>query len=213
MSELTDGKKSGIKTVLEEEHRSSDPVPGTGATQANLPLCESEGAEDRAETDAQSRGPGRPKGSKNRNTEEWRKYLLSRYSSPLEGLLAEACKSEAELAQELGLRCAPNYEQALELRKIRLQCMKEALPYVHQKQPLAVEARGDGLMQLVINTGAFTQDQVEDAGEMKVDFIDAETVENQGVSAAENQELHAAELHAADQSIENNNKNQTSESD
>ncbi len=47
------------------------------------------------------RGPGRPKGSKNRSTEEVRKFLLDRYRHPVLGLFDIASTAPEDLAKLL----------------------------------------------------------------------------------------------------------------
>lgn len=109
---------------------------------------------------------GRPKGARNRSTEEWRRYLLSRYQSPLVGLAEIWSRSPADLARELGLykfhegelvlarRLNPDGSEAFntdgeplfdpvlatgEAAAMQLQARVAALPYLHQKLPQAIE--------------------------------------------------------------------------
>ncbi len=106
---------------------------------------------------------GRPKGARNRSTEEWRQYLLSRYRSPLVGLLEICARTPKELAEELGLEHAVvvidvegkeierrSTTDVREAFRIQVDAMKAALPYLHQRQPLAVEQRGNERGVLVI---------------------------------------------------------------
>lgn len=46
---------------------------------------------------------GRPKGARNRTTEEWRAFILSRYRSPAVFLAELYSRTPAELSAELGL--------------------------------------------------------------------------------------------------------------
>jgi hypothetical protein len=102
---------------------------------------------------------GRPKGARNRSTEEWRRYLLSRYQSPLVGLAEIWSRTPAELAKELGLykfhegklvtmavkdpETGEERQEAVlatgEAAAMQLQARVAALPYLHQKLPQAVE--------------------------------------------------------------------------
>ncbi len=110
--------------------------------------------------------PGRPKGARNRSTEEWRRHILSRYRSPAVFLAEMYSRTPAQLAAELGLfkfhegklvtapvidaqgRVACD-ENGRELRQPVLAtgeaaAMQQAaaialLPYVHQKLPQAIE--------------------------------------------------------------------------
>jgi hypothetical protein len=119
---------------------------------------------------------GRPAGARNKSTEEWRRYLLSRYPSPLVGLIEVYTRAPADLARELGL-----YMQAEVLRenehgrivrevladesrpdiaaafKIQMEALQAALPYLHQKQPLAIEPKG-GAQLGILMMGEFPSD-------------------------------------------------------
>ena len=125
------------------------------------------------------RGPGRPPGAANRSTEEWRRYLLARYRSPLEGLLRLANQDLGELQKELVC-------DKLEAFKLQVQAMVHALPFVHQKLPLAIEAKG-GLVNLTI--GEIKSGPGGLAGSVT---IEGEVI--QALSDAARAELDAAEL-------------------
>jgi hypothetical protein len=111
---------------------------------------------------------GRPKGARNRSTEEWRQFILSKYRSPLVFLAEMWSRTPAELAEQLQLYkfhegrmvMAPVLdENGAHLRdgngELRWQpvlatgdaaSMQQAaaiaaLPYLHQKQPLALEVK------------------------------------------------------------------------
>jgi hypothetical protein len=109
----------------------------------------------------------RPKGSRNRSTEEMRRFLLSRYQSPLQGCAETWSRRAEDLARELFLtrevsHLAPGQEAIKEVdrghtaegrwlgkhylvwdleRAFRLQqeARYAALPYLHQKLPQAIE--------------------------------------------------------------------------
>lgn len=184
------GENSGVKSVVDEHHdRNALPPAVMKADQNALP-----GFEDDAPlpADDQPKKAGRPKGARNRSTEQWRKFLLSQYQSPLVTLAETLNKSIEELARDLGKRCPPDYEQSLELFRIQLQCAKELAPYLHKKQPQASNNDGADLMTLVINTGA-TQQQVDDAGVMDIDFLESESEENQTLSENDDQNSNAAD--------------------
>jgi hypothetical protein len=125
---------------------------------------------------------GRPKGAKNRSTEEWKRFLLSRYSSPLQGLLEVAARPVEDLARTLQL-FAVNPETGDVMRdtqgrerlrpdalitalKLQIDCQAVALPYLHQKQPIAVETKGDTRGVLVI--GEIVGSQAMGEGQLPV---------------------------------------------
>lgn len=118
--------------------------PSAGGTQLSLgvlaPELEAVGADGLPEP----RRPGRPAGSRNRSTEEWREHLLARYPSPLEGCLSIATRPLIELARDLG--CT-----RLEAAQLQAKARADALPYLHQKQPQAVEIdAGDELPTIIL---------------------------------------------------------------
>lgn len=186
MDSLLNGAKVGIQTVLREGHDPNAPVPGADLTEQMdlLPLSASPAATPVAE--GGKRGAGRPAGSKNRSTEEWRNFILSRYTSPLIGMAEIANRSVLELARELGFSSAVGRvakpEELLELLKLQLQCMKELAPYIHSKMPMAIEAGEHGLINLTIGAvGPMAQQAVQE-DVFRVDFIENESEQNQSLS-------------------------------
>jgi hypothetical protein len=108
---------------------------------------------------------GRPAGAANKRTAEFRKLFLSRYRSPVVALAEAYSRSPADLARELQmfaydadgnvLRDAANkpmlapgaVERAF---KLQMDCAVAAAPYVEQRQPLAIETKGDRMGVLVM---------------------------------------------------------------
>lgn len=81
---------------------------------------------------ADRRGRGRPLGSRNLKVQAVADYLLSKYRDPLEGLVQMAGAGVEELAAALG--CS-----RLEAFGEKRQCIIAALPYLHRRQPLAID--------------------------------------------------------------------------
>lgn len=191
---MADGEKSGLRTAVAEEFRADTAVPGSVAAiqLPLLPLRQMVEAQEAAEPDAPSgKGPGRPAGSRNKNTEAWRSFILSRYQSPLVAMAETFNRSLAELAKDLGYADRKDADgklvpitpgEMLELLKIQMQCAKEIAPYLHSKQPIGVDLGEGGLMQLIINTGIASAGEVEQAGAMRLNFLDVEDQSNQGLS-------------------------------
>ncbi len=152
---------------MAELHDPNSPVPGSEEAEQmvllpELPLDSGFAAQADA---GPRRGPGRPPGAKNKNTEAWREYLLSKYRNPLEVLAQTYSCSVAQLAAALGKIGPVTFDQAVELFKLQIQAAKELAPYVNQKMPLAIDTGdGAGLIQLVINQGLAQQQGVQDAG-------------------------------------------------
>lgn len=107
---------------------------------------------------AERRGPGRPKGSRNRSTQEWRDFVLSRHRSPLVQLAEIAEATPEELARAWGLyryeyfqgvRVAQSLDTgAAAARKV--EAMRALLPYLHQAQPQAVAVTGEQRAVIVV---------------------------------------------------------------
>lgn len=188
---LADDTRDGLATAV-ATLGAGDP-PSDGAEQSELFDDVPPAMLKPAETDGARACVGRPRGSRNRRTEEWLRYLQSRYTSPLIGLAETWSRSPEDLARELKLFARDDDGYVLrdrngrerlaagavaEAYKIQVACMKEALPYWHQKQPLAVEHKGDKRGLLVLDLGGFEAPEG--------DGIDIrESVENQRVIEGE----------------------------
>ncbi|HRJ67482.1 MAG TPA: hypothetical protein PLW48_10125, partial [Alphaproteobacteria bacterium] len=122
------------------------------------------------------RGAGRPAGSKNRSTQEWRRFLLSRHASPLQAMMQCYSMPTDELARLLSCTKESAY-------KLQLQCAKECAPYLHQKMPLAIDTGDQGLIQLTINMGSHAQPMdaktVEGMAVQVLNTVDDESEQNQ----------------------------------
>ena len=99
------------------------------------------------------RGPGRPAGAVNRATRQMRDFILKNFSDPAVGLAVTGLRSslqsslEAAIALAGTLGCKPI--EALDLMR---KCSVDLMPYVHSKQPLAVQLTGR-IAQLHIGLG------------------------------------------------------------
>lgn len=98
---------------------------------------------------------GRPAGTRNKSTEEWVKYFLSRHRSPLTALAELYSRPLGELVAELqaiadehsviragqgdGMAAYVARISPLDVLKMQQQAMMAVLPYVHRKQPMAIE--------------------------------------------------------------------------
>jgi hypothetical protein len=133
---------------------------------------------------------GRPKGARNRSTEQWRRFLISQYGNPLEELLRIGMSSPREIAEEMGLKrfarfdgteCEAGLDLA-EAAKHKRAALEAALPYLAQKLPVAIEAVGKERGVLIL--GELTASAVADQGlalplapiEENQQVIDAEVI-------------------------------------
>lgn len=103
---------------------------------------------------------GRPKGARNKSTEALRAYIMGRYEHPLIGLAEMWSRSPKQLAEQMGLYKFEYYEGIEIARHLdtglaaRLQAdaRTAALPYLTQKMPVQIEAKGDKLGTLILGT-------------------------------------------------------------
>lgn len=192
-----DKAKEGLKTVVNELHDPNSLPPGTEIAEQisflpELPLDSG--------LDAQGvkRGRGRPPGAKNKNSEAWRDFILSQHQSPLSALAQTYSCTVEQLGRALGLVNKPTFAQALELYKLQIQAAKELAPYIHSKQPIAVDTGEGGLFQLVINNTAAQAAGIENAGNVAFQVLNEQVEENQLVSDADFSEMsqsrHSEEL-------------------
>lgn len=141
---------TGLKTAMDEVGAGEAPV--TEAVQ--LPLLPTdlldglpvEPMARRAQLRAGTGRAGRPPGAKNRSTEDWRRYLLSQYASPLEVLAQMMSRRTIDLADELG--CKP-----VEALAIQKSAAAELAPYLHSRMPVEVNHNGALPIFLNIETG------------------------------------------------------------
>lgn len=146
------------------------------------PVPDPDGVGDLAEGAEAPRGRGRPPGSRNKATDEWVRFLSTRYPSPLIGLAEVACASPHDLAAEM--QCSP-----LEALDRIQQARRDLAPYLHQKLPQAIELPGgENLMTLVFNLGSGGSSAAIEAGPPRTEPLtadDLKALENQGVSEAD----------------------------
>ncbi|WP_299085159.1 hypothetical protein [uncultured Ruegeria sp.] len=169
----TTGLSAGFAAAMDVAPSQSNDVE-QGSLFGRLP-ADPQGVGDLTEEDRDlRRGRGRPPGAKNRSTDEWARFLLTRYRSPLIGMAEIAQASPEDLQVELG-----GAEQCSLVDALRIiqQAQRDLAPYLHQKQPTAIDTGGRGLFQVIIGdvgTG-------DDASGVTIRAI-GESEENQGVT-------------------------------
>jgi hypothetical protein len=140
---------------------------------------------------------GRPKGARNKRTEEWVDYLLGRYRSPLVFLLETYSRTPAELAEQMQLYKIHEGKVVLdaqgrpmlatgEAADIQLKAAIAALPYLHQKLPQAIEVKANTRGLLLI--GDLASDGASDG--LAIPF--AEVQENQALSSGDREKSDGA---------------------
>lgn len=131
-----EGTKDGLVAALDALGAAPE-VPAGAEQMALLPDVVS----------GEAGGSGRPKGARNRRTQEWVDFLLARHRAPLEVLAEVMTKGPDALRAELGC-------ERLEAFDRWLRVAEALLPYLHQKQPMAIQADGGGVLPIVLGVTA-----------------------------------------------------------
>ena len=120
---MADGEKQGVTAAI--QMLGAGEAPGT-APEIQAELFDAADAPTPLAPASARSGPqgGRPRGSRNRRTQEWVEFILSQYRSPLIVLAETYSRPVAELAAELGCDKLEAFE--------RQQAAAVALaPYLH----------------------------------------------------------------------------------
>lgn len=178
----------------------------TEAAQPGLfPLSQMEAPETAAEPVAAERGPGRPAGSKNKSTEEWRTFLLSKHSSPLQQLAHYGSMPLLEFWRMLRQPLAgarPTFAELSDCMKLQFAMWKELAPYLHSKQPIAIDGGEHGLINLFIGQGKVEHDADNSHGALNAEFIIMESESDQGLSDDDAEKSNGGESNGEGEAIE-----------
>lgn len=147
---MSDDRKSGLGAAVEALMPETDLLRAAelpfmkGEQLALLPVVKDEAADL-----AKRSGPGRPAGSRNKTTNDWRDYILANYRSPLLFLAETYTRPTVQLAAELGCSLERAYQ-------IQQDAAEKLAPYVHQKQAISVEVdlREEMSLTIVPRSGA-----------------------------------------------------------
>jgi len=170
-----DGEKAGLGAALDGVDPGEPPVAEVvqeALFEEPTPLGPSVRSPD---PDGQ-RARGRPRGSKNKRTEAWQDYILGRHQSPLVVLAETYSRPVEELAAELGCN-------RLEAFKMQILAARELAPYLHQKQPTALNVSAAPLAPIYLAVDPETARAVGvDLDASAIEIPTLEYVENQKVS-------------------------------
>lgn len=139
---------------------------------------------------------GRPNGARNRSTEEWREFLLNQHRSPLQTLL-EIANMPLELL-EARLGYLGKDKTKLDLLKVQIDAAQACLPYLHQKQPQAVEL-GDGTLPILLLGGEVASvegGQIKTIDGEEITFLEIE--EKQELSAPDDEKSNDGKSNEGD---------------
>lgn len=120
--EFSEKNSSGAEPSFFDTEKVSSSLP------ARAPLSQPE-----------ERGRGRPKGATNKSTKEWVEFFMNRVKKSPLLFLGELYSQNTE---DLARKMLCEREDAL---KMQIAAANAVLPYVHQKQPVAVQVQAEEL--------------------------------------------------------------------
>lgn len=130
-------------------------------------------------------GPGRPKNSRNKRNEKVAKWFIAKYGDPLEAL-GEIINTPEDLLYEQMILAQGGEAKGKRVTgrdafEFRRQAILDALPYIHGKQPIAVDISGKADAVIIIpglNAPlGFSHEQLAEATEK----LGAEAIERAGI--------------------------------
>ena len=80
---------------------------------------------------------------------------------------------------------------------------RELSPYIHQKQPTAIDVGENGLISLSINTGQFAGEKASDDDLQSVEILNSKIIENQPLSESEKEKSNVSKSNENAESIGN----------
>lgn len=160
----------GLTTALQLLGAAGHAVPGAEAVQDDLFEAEAPLPLPPAAVPERTGKAGRPAGARNKSTEEWVRYFLSRYRSPMTALAEIYSRPTDELVAHLqaiadkhsvvkagegeGITVGVSRIHPLEVAKMQIAAASALLPYVHKKQPMAIEVDQRPRGMIVMDLGA-----------------------------------------------------------
>ena len=170
-------EKPGLAAALDQLDEEGALDPPAEVVQLGLPgLVDEAAAEDKLLDVERQRGPGRPPGAKNQNTEAWRRWLLAPgRMSPLERLSVVSQANTQALARAWGAK-------PMDVAKLQVTAAIGLAPFLHQKMPQALHIDSEGGLPVMI-LGAMPEGMrvVESPDGLLIEgeAVEVETEENQ----------------------------------
>lgn len=143
----------------------------------------------------QRSGRGRPEGARNKRNEQVAKWFIAKYGDPLDAL-GEIMNTPVDVLYEQMVLAQGGEGKAKRVTgrdamDLKVQAIKEALPYIHGKQPLSVNLTGKADAVIFIpglNAPAgFSSDQLTKA----VEALGVEAIEKNGIRLADGRLIDA----------------------
>jgi hypothetical protein len=115
-------------------------------------------------------GPGRPKGARNKATKEIRDYILARHRDPLDALGEIISMPLMELKKLLGC-------DMIDALKMQMAAATSLAPYLHQKQPQAIQVdeTSQGVLLVQFGRGHHTGETETNANGLGMTLINQQS--------------------------------------
>lgn len=118
---------------------------------------------------AEARKRGRPKGVRNRRTDDFRKYILGFGQHPAITLMQIQNTPEEVMVEQSAAMDPPKRRMTIgDAKQLRARCAESLLPYIEGKQPVRVDMSFSGVADLIIEGVTHTRDELADI--MEADF-------------------------------------------
>lgn len=153
------------------------------------------GALRKARMQMQARGPGRPQGSRNKRSQDVAKWYLNKFPDPLL-ILGEITAMPLDVLYENMVLAQGGEHKTKRLTgkdavAMRINAAIAALPFIHQKLPMAVELSTDGAMILNIpgltdmagvaeRLGSSAMDDLDDIEDVDFDIVEPDLLTDGG---------------------------------
>lgn len=111
----------------------------------------------------EARKRGRPRGVRNRRTDDFRKYILGFGQHPAITLM-QIQSTPAEVMVERSAAMDPPKRRMTigDAEQLRVRCAESLLPYIEGKQPVRVDMSFSGVADLIIEGVTHTSDEMAD---------------------------------------------------
>lgn len=125
----------------------------------------------------EARKAGRPKGSRNRRTEDFRRFILAHGQHPALTMMQIQSTPPEVLVERSAAIDPPKRRMSYgDAQALRVRCAEGLMPFIESKQPVAVELGIDGDFNLLIPGLNITEEDARSAAEGTFVLADFEDV-------------------------------------
>ena len=121
----------------------------------------------------EARRRGRPKGVRNRRTDDFRKFILGFGQHPAVTLMQIQSTPAEVLVERSAAMDPPKRRMTIgDAEQLRVRCAESLLPYIEGKQPVRVDMSFSGVADLIIEGVTHSSDEMADILEAEFAPID-----------------------------------------